>query len=79
MCVFVCAGSFCTGDAVDSTEGTFGVRRTAWDAATGFYLNDQSFKILGTANHQDVAALGVAVPDHLQAWRVSKLKEMVRS
>jgi len=64
------------GSVVDSTNVTFGIRRTRFDAATGFYLNDIPWKINGTANHQDAAAVGVAVPDHLQAWRVSKLKEM---
>lgn len=62
---------------MDSTEVTFGIRRIRFDAATGFYLNDVATKINGNANHQDAAAVGVAVPDHLQAWRVSKLKEMV--
>lgn len=67
----------CGGSVVDSETVTFGIRRTYFDAATGFYLNGVPFKINGTANHQDAAAVGVAVPDHLQAWRVSKLKEMV--
>ena len=40
------------------------------------WLNGIPFKILGNANHQDYAAVGVAVPDHLQWHRVSKLKEM---
>jgi beta-galactosidase len=31
-------------------------------------------KILGAANHQDFAGLGVAVPDALQAHRIAKLK-----
>ena len=62
---------------MDATTVTFGIRRTAFNAATGFYLNDVPTKITGTANHQDTAAVGVAVPDHLQAWRVAKLKEMV--
>ena len=67
----------CAGVVVDATTVTFGIRRTAFNAATGFYLNDVPTKITGTANHQDTAAVGVAVPDHLQAWRVAKLKEMV--
>ena len=66
-----------TGNVVDTTEVTFGIRSVHFDPATGFYLNGVSMKIKGTANHQDAAAVGVAVPDHLQAWRVSALKEMV--
>jgi len=60
---------------VDSTNVTFGVRATWWDAATGFYLNGKNTKILGNANHQDFAGVGVAVPHHLQWYRISKLKE----
>ena len=67
-----------TANVVDTLDVTFGVRRVHFDAATGFYLNDVSMKILGTANHQDAAAVGVAVPDHLQEWRINKLREMVR-
>ncbi len=63
------------GTAVDATNVTFGVRSTAWDPNTGFWLNGVATKILGNANHQDFPAVGVAVPDHLQWYRVSKQKE----
>ena len=62
------------GNVVDFQNVTFGVRATYWDAATGFYLNGRSFKILGNANHQDFPAVGVAVPDHLQWHRVAMQK-----
>lgn len=65
-----------TDSGTDFQSTTFGVRATRWDAATGFYLNGVATKILGTANHQDFAAVGAAVPDHLQWHRVAKLKEM---
>ena len=42
--------------------------------SSGFFLNDKPFKILGNANHQDYAAVGVAVPDHLQWNRVQAQK-----
>jgi len=64
------------GVEVDAHNTTFGIRRTAWSNATGFWLNDVNVKILGTANHQDYAGMGVAFPDHLQWNRVGKLKEM---
>ena len=64
------------GAPVQAKNTTFGIRRTRWDAATGFYLNDEATKILGTANHQDYAGMGVAFPDHLQWNRVAKLKEI---
>lgn len=63
------------GVAVDAQNVTFGVRATYWDASTGFWLNGVSFKILGNANHQDYAAVGVAVPDHLQWHRVWRQKQ----
>ena len=40
------------GVVVDAENVTFGIRQTAWDGATGFWLNGINTKILGTANHQ---------------------------
>ena len=48
-------------------------RQTNWSVDTGFYLNGRSTKILGAANHQDFAGVGVAVPDRLQPHRIAKL------
>jgi beta-galactosidase len=62
------------GKVVDSVTETFGVRKTEWTNATGFSLNGKPFKILGNANHQDFPAVGVAVPDHLQWYRVQGQK-----
>jgi len=64
------------GVPVDAVNVTFGVRLAAFDNATGFWLNGVRTKILGWSNHQDFAAVGVAVPDHLQWHRVAKLKEI---
>jgi len=64
------------GRATDSVVTTIGVRKINWDVAKGFFLNDQPVKIKGMANHQDFAGVGVAVPDSLQVFRISKLKEM---
>ncbi len=59
------------GDAsFDHVSVTFGVRDFHFSPDTGLWLNGVNVKILGTANHQDFAAVGVAVPDHLQAHRV---------
>lgn len=49
------------GDVTDTVNVTFGIRKAEWKAATGFYLNDEPTKILGNANHQDFAGVGVAV------------------
>lgn len=64
------------GQAADRVAVTFGVRQIVFDAAKGFMLNGIATKILGTANHQDFAGLGVAIPDHLQEYRITKLREM---
>jgi beta-galactosidase len=61
---------------VDELNTTFGIRKIEFDNNNGFYLNDMSLKIKGCANHQDYAGLGVAVPDHLQDFRVQKLQQL---
>jgi beta-galactosidase len=61
---------------VDSTTTTFGIRTISFDGDKGFFLNGHHVEIHGTANHQDFAGVGIAVPDSLQAWRVSRLKKM---
>ena len=64
------------GAVVDRTETGFGIRTLAFDAANGFLLNGRPYVIKGTCNHQDHAGVGSALPDELQNFRVSKLKEM---
>jgi beta-galactosidase len=64
------------GQPVDFTTTTFGVRTIHFDADKGFFLNGEHVEIQGTANHQDFAGVGVAVPDSLQAWRVEQLKKL---
>jgi beta-galactosidase len=53
-----------------------GFRTIRFDPDRGFFLNDQPMKLLGTANHQDHAGVGVAVPDSLWDFRIRRLKEM---
>lgn len=64
------------GALVDAVETQFGVRTIRFDAARGFFLNEQPVKLLGTCNHQDHAGVGAALPDALQDFRILKLKEM---
>ncbi|MGH7952713.1 MAG: glycoside hydrolase family 2 TIM barrel-domain containing protein, partial [Limisphaerales bacterium] len=61
---------------VNSTITTFGVRTIYYDANKGFFLNGKHVEIYGTANHQDFAGVGIAVPDSLEIWRVEQLKKM---
>jgi beta-galactosidase len=53
-----------------------GFRTIRFDPDKGFFLNDRPMKLMGTANHQDHAGVGVAVPDSLWDFRVRRLKEM---
>ncbi|MFZ2656777.1 MAG: beta-galactosidase GalA [Victivallales bacterium] len=64
------------GEAVDEERVTFGVRSIRFDPDRGFFLNGKSLKILGVSNHEDHAGVGMAVPDRLFEFRISRLKEM---
>ena len=63
------------GKAVDFSTTHFGVRTVHFDVEKGFFLNGKHIEIQGTASHQDLAGVGIAVPDSLQAWRVEQLKK----
>lgn len=63
------------GKVIDCCETTFGVR-TFEITQNGFLLNGRPYPIKGTANHQDFAGVGVAVPDKLNEYRIKLLKEM---
>lgn len=64
------------GDVADRYETLFGIRTVRFDPQQGLLLNDEPVKVKGTCNHQDHAALGVALPDAAHYYRVGKLKEM---
>ena len=64
------------GKAIDTYETNFGIRTVKFDPDSGFFLNGEHVKILGTNNHQDHAGVGTAVPDALQEYRLKRLKEM---
>lgn len=64
------------GKIIDSEITTIGFRTIFFDSKKGFFLNGEPVKIKGTCNHQDHAGVGVALPNELMRWRISKLKEM---
>jgi beta-galactosidase len=64
------------GKAADQTVTEFGIRTIAFDPNKGFLLNGKFCEIKGTCNHQDHAGVGSALPDRLQYFRVSRLKDM---
>ncbi|GGB64177.1 beta-galactosidase [Flavobacterium suaedae] len=61
---------------IDQYTTKFGIRSFYFDAEKGFFLNGKHVKLKGTNNHQDHAGVGAAMPDELQYFRISKLKEM---
>ncbi|WP_188931734.1 beta-galactosidase GalA [Dyadobacter endophyticus] len=63
------------GIIVDNFETTFGVRTIAI-TTKGFFLNGKLYPIKGTANHQDFAGVGVALPDKINQYKIKLLKEM---
>ena len=63
------------GQLVDDYVTTFGIRSVEM-RGDGFYLNGKVYPVKGTANHQDHAGVGVALPDKLQSYRIRLLKEM---
>jgi beta-galactosidase len=63
------------GNIVDSYETTFGIRTIECNRK-GFFLNGKLYPIKGTANHQDFAGLGVALPDKINEYKIRLLKEM---
>ena len=64
------------GKTVDSVTTSFGIRTVGFDANRGFMLNGEPYQLKGTSNHQDSAGVGSALPDAIQYYRVSRLKEM---
>jgi beta-galactosidase len=64
------------GAEVDELTTQCGFRTIRFDPDKGFFLNDQPVKLLGTCNHQDMAGVGVAVPDSIWDFRIKRLKEM---
>jgi beta-galactosidase len=63
------------GNIVDTYETTFGIR-TIEINTQGFFLNGKLYQVKGTANHQDYAGIGVALPDKINEYKIRLLKEM---
>lgn len=66
----------CRGEIVDETTVQHGFRSINFDANDGFFLNNRPVKLKGVCIHHDFAGVGVALPDSIQRYRVSRLKEM---
>ena len=64
------------GAVVDSYTTKFGIRTLRFDPNEGFFLNGRHVELKGTADHQDHAGVGIAVPDMLNEFRIGRLKKM---
>lgn len=54
------------GAVTDREETKVGLRTVRFDAAEGFFLNEQPLKLKGVCVHDDAGALGTAVP--IKVW-----------
>lgn len=63
------------GQLTDRQVLRFGFR-TIEIKTNGVFLNGKHIKLKGTNNHQDHAGVGSALPDYLQYYRISLLKNM---
>jgi beta-galactosidase len=66
---------FENGNSTDRYETVFGVR-TIEINRNGIFLNGKLYPVRGTANHQDFAGIGVALPDKINEYKLRLLKEM---
>ncbi|HUI30720.1 MAG TPA: glycoside hydrolase family 2 TIM barrel-domain containing protein, partial [Candidatus Acidoferrales bacterium] len=64
------------GKVVDRITSKIGIRSVRFDRDNGFFLNGKHVEIQGVCCHQDHAGVGSALPDGLQYFRITKLKEM---
>jgi len=71
----VLTGVVDNGNIIDTYETTFGVR-TIEINRKGVFLNGKLYPVKGTANHQDFAGIGVALPDKISEYKIRLLKEM---
>ncbi len=65
-----------SGILLDEVVHPLGFRYFRFDAARGFYLNDQPIKLIGVNRHQDYPGLGNALPNDLHRQDVRLIKEM---
>lgn len=65
-----------TGKILDEVKVAVGLRFFSFDAEKGFFLNGQSYKLIGASRHQDFEGMGNAVPSALQVKDIILLKEM---
>ena len=65
-----------SGIILDEINNPLGFRWFHFDAKKGFYLNGNSYKLVGASRHQDYEGMGNAVPDALAREDIRLLKDM---
>lgn len=66
---------FVDGKKVDSHGDHFGFRTLEFNPQKGFFLNGKPVKFKGVCMHQDHAGVGVALPDAIHSFRITRLKQ----
>ena len=65
------------GKVVDEVNDTYiGAHSASWNGGYGFVLNGQPFKWRGFCNHNDMAGVGIALPDRLHLFRAQTMKSI---
>ncbi|RXK57992.1 glycoside hydrolase family 2 protein [Lacibacter luteus] len=64
------------GQLIDEVKTNFGIRSFRFDAANGFFLNNEPLKIQGVCMHHDLGALGAAYNHAAAKRQLNILKEM---
>lgn len=64
------------GQALDTYETRFGIRRLEFIPEKGFFLNGEHTKIRGVNNHHDLGPLGAAVNRSALRHQIEMLKDM---
>lgn len=61
---------------IDEQQVKFGFRTFKTDADNGLFINGKPYKIKGVCGHADCGLTGRAVPDNINRYKVTLLKEM---
>lgn len=65
-----------SGKVLDESTNPLGFRWFRFDKDTGFFLNGEPLKLIGTNRHQDYKGIGNALPDYIHVEDVILMKEM---
>jgi len=65
-----------SGRAIDRVQNPMGFRWFRFDAKTGFHLNGNPLKLIGSNRHQDFPDYGNALSDEMHRYDMNRLKDM---